>query len=286
MTYAPEVTGAVVDYTPFDFAGNGDAVESGMLIGNINNEIRKAILEFNISDITPGTVDRARITGQIGPNNSAPAGTRTHFFSISPGDGVLTVQDNNQTGGIGAGSVSHSAGGTSLYDQDITLAYRGLAYSGADYLKQRIGPSGAEQGWDAVYSLITPPRLELDIRPTTASTTVYYERPVDWGLAHAQNGGAFTVTDDTTAEVMNWTYSPFEQGRGLLEFDLSSIPDNAQILWAKLETYVNGFQSSGTGPELQLMGFAGDGTVDEDDAAAAGALLGTTDPIESTGAQI
>lgn len=288
VKYAPEVTGAVVDNSPFSYGGNGDWVESGMLIGNINNQIRKAILEFNISGITPGVVDRARITGQIGPNNSAPSGTRSHFFAIAPGDGVLTIQDNNQSTGISAGSVSHTAGGTSTYDQDITLLYRGVTYSGADYLMQRIRPGGAEQGWDAVYSFLPPPQLELDIRPTTASTTVYYERPVDWGMAHAENGGAFTVTNNTAAEVMNWPYSPYEQGRGLMEFDLSSIPDNAKILWAKVETYVSGLQGSlgSPGPELQLMGFAGDGTVDNNDVVVAGTLLGTTDPIGSTGAQI
>ncbi len=282
----PYVTGCVVDYAPFQIVGPTDTVESGMLIGNINDTVRKAVLEYDISDLVPGVVDSARITGMIGPNNSSPAGYRTHNFTISAGNGIVDVHDINQPG-TSVGWFKHYSGVKTTFDYDITGAFRRALLSDPDYLRQVIRPGNDPQGWDAVYSLSPSPKLELEVRPTTESTVVYYQTPTASAAAHAQDGGAFTVDPSASeAPVMDWTYAPYEQGRGLMEFDLSSIPAGATVQWAKLDVYIGGLQTGGwgtIGPDLEIVGYAGDGVATAGDVDAPGALIGTSSELLSTG---
>jgi len=286
MYFEPCATGCTVDYEPFDWSAPADAVESGMLIGNINGKIRKAILEYDISDLVSGVVDSARLTGEIGPNNSYPAGDRRHRFHISAGNGVVDVSDSIP--GYAAGIFVHPAGTRTAYDFDITQSFRIIALPNPAYLCQAVWPGGDEQGWDVVGSLSPSPKLELEVRYTTPSTEVYYQAPTASAAAHAQDGGGFTVDPSASAaEVMDWPYAPFERGRGLMEYDLSSIPAGANVLWAKLDVFLNGLQAGGggtIGPDLELLGYAGDGTVTDDDLLGVCELIGTSGEMLSTGA--
>jgi hypothetical protein len=283
---SPNVTGCVVDNYPYSHSADADSVESGMLIGRINNVERSAVMEFDISDLVPGQVDAARITGQITANNSAPAGTRTHNFVVSAGDGVLSISDNLITSGsYQCGSVSHDAGGSSDYNFNITSKYRSLIRQNSTSLREFIYPSDT-QGWDAVSSLYPAPKLELSVRPVSSTTTVYYRTPVATAAATAQGDGPFTIdTTATRAGVMNWTYSPYEKGRGLMEYDLSDIPVGAHVTWAKLDVYLPGLQGQvgKSGPNLNLVGYLGDGSITSSDLQIPDVIVGTSGEITGTG---
>ena len=86
---------------------------------------------------------------------------------------------------------------------------------------------------------------------------------------------------------MDWSYAPYEQGRALMEFDVSSIPAGATIQWAKLDVHLNGLQTGGwgtIGPNLEIMGYSGDGVATTGDIDEPGVLVGTSGQLLSTGA--
>jgi hypothetical protein len=278
----PDVNGYVMDDLPFSFSGNGDSVGSGAFISNINDALRKAVIEYDISDIVPGVLESARVTGRIGPNNGLPLGERANFFSVSAGDGVLNTADN-AGGGFSVGFIEHAAGTRSDYDYEITGPFRSVVLDDAGYLKLRISPrSSADQGFDVA----SMSKLELTLRPTTDDTTVYYEGPAAGGEATATNFGSFSVDQNaSTMEVTDRFFSPFEQNRAIIEYDLSSIPASAEVLWAVLDVQLSGFSSqSGVGPTLDIVGYQGDGIATGADAVASAQWVGSTGQIQSTGA--
>jgi hypothetical protein len=274
---SPVVTGCVVDYDPTSYSANGDAVESSMLIGHINGVERRAIMEFNIGDLAPGQVDAVTFSGRIGPSSSTPNDLRQHEFRLGVGDGMLTVADNSILTGTSNGWFEHSAGVTTDFNYGVTTRFREVERQKAQFIRAQIYSGNDSQGWDAV-STASPPKLQLSVRPVTASTTVYYQPPVSSGAASAQGSGAFTVnTASTYADVMDWNYSPYQKGRGLLEFNIASIPQGAHIEWAKLEVYVSGLQGQfSSGPNLQIACYAGDGTASADDVLRPATVIGTS----------
>ena len=152
------------------------------------------------------------------------------------------------------------------------------------YLGQRIRTSSSQsndQGADAPSST----KLELVLRPTTSDTTVYYQPPTVGGEATAPNSGSFSV--DLTATSMDVTdsrNSPFLRSRGILEYDLSSIPPTAEVLWAVLDVDITGFSRLGsTGTTIDIAGYQGDGAITADDLMASTELLGTTPQILELG---
>jgi hypothetical protein len=225
-------------------------------------------------------LESARITGRIGPNNAAPSGERTHDISVSSGDGVVNIADN-VGGGFGVGFIQHEAGIRTDYDIDVTRAFRSVVLDDTGYLKQRVSPSTATQGWDAA----SMSKLELTLRPTSNDTTVYYQAPAAGAEATATNSGSFSVdVNATRMEVKDRTYSPFEQSRGIVEYDLSSIPATAEVLWAVLDVDIAGYQSqSGVGPTLEIVGYQGDGIASAADVMASAEWLGSTGQIQKTG---
>lgn len=283
---SPIATGAVVDMYTADWTGSGDAVETEMVMGNRDLIIRKAVMEFDISDLVPGVIESARIVGALEALENVPAGARYHEFLLSAGNGVIDVSDNNQSGSFSIGWFNHPAGTKSAYNYNITRDLRRYALSGADYLRQVVKPAAATQGWDVVSSSPAP-KLELQLRPTTDATVVYYQAPTAFAAAKGDQSHPFSIDPAATRmEIMDWNYAPFQQGRGLLEFDLSSIPAGATIKWAKLDVYVNGLQGSTRppyGPDLQLAGYFGDGAVTAQDLDALPQWLGMSGELTSTG---
>jgi hypothetical protein len=283
----PSVTGCVVDNDPTSYSADGDAVEDWMLVGHANGCERRAVLEYNISDLVPGQVDSVRFQGYIGPNNSAISGLRREEFAIGVGDGAVTVSDNILDGTSNIGGVQHSAGASSTFNCGATRPFRELMLQNRDFARIQVYAGNNPQGWDCVESRYPVPSLALSVRPVTSSTVVYYQPPVATGAATAQGDGPFTVnTAATSADVMNWTYAPYQKGRGLMEFDLCAIPKGARVKWAKLDVYVNGLQNSGSGtigPDLQIAGYVGDGRISAADVLQPGSILGTSGELNTSG---
>jgi hypothetical protein len=286
---SPVVVGCVVDYDPTSSIAKGDTVESSPLVGHINGVERRAVLEFDISDLLPGQVDRARLAGRIGPDDSNDTGMRRHYYVIGVGDGVLDVSDNATNLGSVLKVSEHASGAVTDFDFDITDKFRAAVDRSASYLRAQVYAGSNPQGWDTLYDSSSPyaTALNLQIRPVSPSTVVYYQPPVATGAAQAEGNNSFTIDNAAgLGNVMNWHYSPYKKGRALLEFDIGSIPDNAQVKWAKLDVYLNGLQNSGygtIGPDLDIVGYIGDGTVSVDDLLQPENVVGTSGEINYLG---
>jgi hypothetical protein len=279
----PVVSGCVVDHDPTSYTADGDAVESNMLIGHINGVERRAIMEFNIADLLPGQVETARFTGSVGPSASTPPDLRQHQIRLGVGDGVLSVADNSILTGTSNGWFEHNAGDTTTFNYGCTRIFREVVRQNAQFLRAQIYSGNSSQGWDEVKS-VPSPALQLTVRPVTTSSVVYYQPPIAVGAASAQGSGPFSIdTSSSSAGVMDWNYSPYQKGRGLLEFNVASIPQGAQIQWAKLEVYVSGLQTQfSIGPNLQIVGYAGDGVVSVDDVSRSATLIGTSGQLNDS----
>jgi len=280
----PDVSGSVIDNIPFSSNTDGDSVSSRRLIGNINGSIQKVVLEFDISDIVPGVMESARITGEIGPNNGLPEGERSHRLTVSSGDGVLSTADY-PGGGFNIRTIRHQAGDRSSYDFEITSAFRSIVLDNTGYLRKRISPSSTvEQGWDAA----SFPKLELSLRPTPGDTVVYYQPPTAGAEALGESSGYFIDEYATEMDVSSRNYSPFAQRRGLLEYDLSSIPASSEVLWAVLDVSISGRQSQNgsglatgvTGPSRnQMLCLRPNGSDRPGQSRTLGPILGRLIPI-------
>lgn len=279
----PDVIGYVTDDAPFNFSGDGDGIGSGAFISNLNGTLAKAVLEYDISDIMPGVLVSARITGTVAANNGLPLGERRHSFSISAGDGVLNTADNAGAG-FSIGSIIHEAGDRSDYDYDITRAFRSVVLEDTGYLKQRVSPSSAnDQGWDAV----SIPKLELSLRPTDVGTTVYYQPPVASGEATRIGIFGFTVDQSATSMEVWTSRTSFESSRGIVEYDVSSIPANAEILWAVLDVQITGYSFfNDLTLTMEMVGYQGDGFVEASDVNTPSAVwTGSPGQIQEGGFQ-
>lgn len=276
----PVVSGTVIDVAPFNWVAAGDLLESGMIVGQNSSEIRKPVLEFDISDLVPGVMDTARIRGTVLPVDLEPTGERLVEFGVSIGDGMVDLNDNINGHSI-LGFVRHDPGSTTPYDRNLTGSLREFVLDNPDYLNQRVTPAGMSQGFDAISNAT----LELELRPTDPSTIVYYEAPTARAAANAQNSGPYSL-DQSAAfmEVMDFEYAPFRQGRGLMEYDLSSIPANAIVQWAKIDVGINGFQgTSQGGPNFEIVGYHADGNVTLADISDPGIWVGMSGDLQSDG---
>ena len=101
------------------------------------------------------------------------------------------------------------------------------------------------------------------------------------GIGYVLNDGATTV---------NTQYLPSADvdRRGILEFDISSIPASAEVLSATLDLrcWLFSYTSSPTPeiyPSLTVFGYAGDGALSPSDATQTGEIIGQSAEITSMG---
>ena len=86
-------------------------------------------------------------------------------------------------------------------------------------------------------------------------------------------GGDFV---DTTSDRLNFSQSGGSVTNGVLEFDVSVIPDTATVNSASLEvTQVDFTSNTGSTANVHIYGYVGDGTLDIRDFAATGTLVYT-----------
>jgi len=98
-------------------------------------------------------------------------------------------------------------------------------------------------------------------------------------LADFSNGDSNLVDDGTSIMVQNFAFAEIDR-RGVLEFDISAIPDEATITSATLELDI--ILKSGSGdnqPILYLHGYEGNGTLEIADGQVPLNLIGQSDPI-------
>jgi hypothetical protein len=99
------------------------------------------------------------------------------------------------------------------------------------------------------------------------------------GLADFSNGGSNLVDDDTAINVQNFAFAEIDR-RGILEFDISTIPDEATITSVALELDIIVKTGSGDNqPILYLHGYEGNGTLEIADGQVPLNLIGQSDPI-------
>ncbi len=102
--------------------------------------------------------------------------------------------------------------------------------------------------------------------------------------ASAIGGGNYAVTDGATSvNVRNFSGSTPDTTKGILEFDISSIPAGAKVTGATLEFDVSQFTSSGADTnQISILGYAGDGVATPADGSRTGPTISTRS-MESLG---
>jgi len=122
---------------------------------------------------------------------------------------------------------------------------------------------------DAFVAKYEPPLRILEAVPTLDA------------LADFSDGGANLVDDGSVISVQNVTFAEIDR-RGVLEFDVSTIPDAAMITSAVLELDI--ILKSGSGdnqPVLYLHGYEGNGTLEISDGHVPLNLIGQSAPVLS-----
>jgi len=282
----PAVVGTVVDLSWADWNDPAERLEPGIMIGRghgtvVGREdgaVRKAVLEFDISDLVPGVVESARISGTLVPVERNPTGDRRVDSRILVGDGVVGLDDNDQRGNFSGGVTTYDGRIGEAYDYEITSQFRRFMLDEPDYIKQLMLPRNRPQGLDTVSN----PVLELELRPTNNVTSVYYEKPTASAAIHTVDDELVSLDTSASAfKVSNFAIAPFNHRSGLMEFDLSSIPKDAIVDWAKLEVHVGGLTSDGS--TLEVVGYHGDGIITPADVVNPGYWLSTIGQISSLG---
>ncbi|NQU76272.1 MAG: hypothetical protein HQ546_08185, partial [Planctomycetes bacterium] len=100
--------------------------------------------------------------------------------------------------------------------------------------------------------------------------------------AQSTDGVDFTIVEG--GYFIEQYRSPTEDTRGVMEFDVSDIPDDADIVSATLTLDISGWASvGGKYSEIDLHGYAGNGTPESADALNKGNPVGTTGPLTQGG---
>lgn len=101
--------------------------------------------------------------------------------------------------------------------------------------------------------------------------------------ATPDGGGGFSLTEgETSINVQKVDLAAVDR-RGVLEFDISSIPAGAPIVSASIDFSVIAFTGGSDGPMVRLFGYVGNGTPDTTDAEQISTLIGVGDQIDSLG---
>ena len=100
--------------------------------------------------------------------------------------------------------------------------------------------------------------------------------------AQSTDGVNFTIVDG--GDFIEQYRSTTEDTRGVMEFDIGDIPDDADIVSATLTLEITGYASGGgQHSEIDLHGYAGNGTPESADALNNGNPIGTTGPLTQGG---
>ncbi len=98
-------------------------------------------------------------------------------------------------------------------------------------------------------------------------------------LADFSDGGSVLVDGGSTINVQNVDFANVDR-RGVMEFNISSIPDGSTIVSATLALdIIVKTSSSDSNPILQLHGYSGNGTAEIADGQVPSNLIGQSDPI-------
>ena len=102
-------------------------------------------------------------------------------------------------------------------------------------------------------------------------------------LADFSGGESVVIDGESTVNVQQVDFADVDR-RGVLEFDISAVPDGATITSAAIELDIAAMTySSDTWPVLYLHGYAGNGTLELADGQAPLNLIGQSDPITDLG---
>lgn len=277
---SPFVTGGVVDTAPQDGFAN---VFDAPFIANIaGGDQYRAIVEYDLSHIPEGTVLSASLTGHVGPNNSVDVGLREHLVEVYTGNGVVDLADYSVPG-ITVGQISHDSGDRTDFDFDFTGVLHNLLAAGADYIGMRITPLSEPLPFDVLttseFSGLAP-RLNFEFLPEGAETTQLLPA-IDFSV---NNDHPAATTIDLEGNTIAPRFIDFAEidRRGVLEYDLSSIPANADITDAKIEFDIWS-RGGGTGDvtEAPMYGYSGDGIASISDAFQTATQIGILGPVDS-----
>lgn len=275
------VTGGLIDQSPRD--GRADSFASAPFIALTDAGEYRAFVEFDLSAVPDGTVLSANVTGRVGPNNSLDVGDRDHLVEFYTADGVIDLDDFD-TPGISVGSFSHPSGDRTNFDFDVTGVLHNLLSAGASHVGMRISPQSDPLPFD-VLSTSTffddQPQLHFELLPSGAGTQQLLPA-VDGGVA--RDDGPWVLSEfGNTVPVQLIDFVEIER-RGLIEFSLADLPENAVITDAKLELdlWSRSSGSSGVIP-TPIYGYAGDGDLEISDALTPSTVIGSFES-ESLGA--
>lgn len=271
LVVEPVVIGSAYDAAPFDGVANGKG--TSQLIGNINGSKQHVLLEFDISAVPMGTVTAASFIGAIFPNNAFDTGTRTHEFFVYPGNGSIDIADYNAPG-TSVGSISHPSGGFSSLDLDIASAFQAVLDNGSDYLGIRIEPGNNPQGWDAL-TTTGAGELQIEFNVQPAGSDSVSIQPTFDVLFESISPGFFSMLEGGySINTQKYDLAGVDR-RGVLEFDLSSVPANADITHASLAFDLSSMTGGpGEGPRPRFYGYSGNGSADANDRLVTPNFLG------------
>ena len=280
-TFNPHVIGGVQDSPPV--TGQPNSVSTIPFIwNNTNNGQHRAIVEYDVSSIPSGTVLSASLTGKVGPNNSLNTGLRQHRVEVYAGNGVVELADYARPG-LEAGSFSHPSGGSTNYNLDITGILQNLLTAGADFIGMRISPASSNMPPDVLYTSSPLPQLNYEILPPGAQAREILPT-FDASVAKEDNGPYNLTSGDFGIVVQEIDFVGIDR-RAILEYNISAIPDNADVTDAKIVFDVNLFTSSNDGTSAQpvLYGYGGNGTAELADAFNTSRQIGVSPPVQDLG---
>ena len=270
----PVVSGSVRDTAPAD--GIGDlTVASGVVIRNSSGQNR-AIAEFDLNSLPDRKLIYAVFSGQLSAVDTTTTSLRTHKVEGYIGNGTLDLADYSAPG-TEVGSIFHVPPNPHQPYVEFTNYLQGRLDAGDDYLGIRVSSVTNPMPHEQLHSTY----LEYETYPMGGNTTRFFPK-FDVNVSKEAGGPYMLVEDQGGINVAQFPSSGIDR-RGVLEYDISSIPAGATITGAKIMFEVNSISSSGNS---LVYGYAGDGTASIDDAFQVATQIGTVNfPFGQTGTQ-
>ena len=262
----PIVTGGIRDAAPTN--GQGDEFMNGSFIGWTANGQYRALAEYDLSTFGDRKLIYAVLTGGVGPNNSFNTGTRNHKLEVYSGNGALELSDYSAPG-VELKRFSHTSGGHTYYNVEFTDYLQGRLDAQDSHLGMRISPLSNPMAFDVLSSSFPPAYIEYAVYPMGGNTVRFLPK-FDVNVSSEAGGPYVLLEGEGGVNVYQNLFSGIDR-RGVIEYDISSIPAGAIITGAKIMFDVNSISG---GPDALAYGYAGDGVASIADALQVDAEIG------------
>ena len=269
----PVVLNGIRDAAPID--GNGDSIVGAAFIARSATGQNRAVTEFDLAAFPDRKLIYAVFSGQLIPNDSTNTGIRIQKLEAYVGNGTIELSDYSAPG-TELGTIHHFHGTSQQVYVEFTDYLQSRLAAHAGYLGMRISPISNPMGLDRLNS----PYIEYATYPMGGNTVRCFPQ---FDVNVSAENGPYTLIEGQGG--INVNQIPFlgVDRRGVLEYDISSIPTGATITGAKIMFEVNSIGGSGG---IRVYGYAGDGAASIDDALQVGTQIGVGDfPFGETGTQ-